>query len=134
MQKGCRFALLLTGVLLLLCFSGIDIHAEAENGDAAAFGETAEIGQLAAEKEEWEKQYAFVHEEAFQKDYCLKGLFDSCVSYFHVGNWKVHKAALIMEFSASQLLEEDVSYYTVYLNGEPLITEHLSRTQGKQDR
>ena len=131
MQKGCRFALLLTGVLLLLCFSGIDIHAEAENGDAAAFGETAEIGQLAAEKEEWEKQYAFVHEEAFQKDYCLKGLFDSCVSYFHVGNWKVHKAALIMEFSASQLLEEDVSYYTVYLNGEPLITEHLSRTQGK---
>ena len=63
--------------------------------------------------------------------YCLKGLFDSCVSYFHVGNWKVHKAALIMEFSASQLLEEDVSYYTVYLNGEPLITEHLARTQGK---
>lgn len=131
MQKGRRFALLLTGVLLLFCFSGIDIHAEAENGDAAVFEENAETRQLAAEKEEWEKQYAFVHEETFQKDYYLKGLFDSCISYFHVGNWKLYKAALIMEFSASQLLEQEVSYYTVYLNGEPVITEHLSMTPGK---
>lgn len=133
MQKRRAIALsLLAGVLFISCIRGSKVYAASDNGGAEAAGQAVEKELPAADKEEWEKQYDFVHEESFQEDYYLKGLFDSCSSYFHVGNWKIRKAAFIMEFSASQLLEQEVSYYTVYLNGEPVITERLAQAQGKK--
>lgn len=65
------------------------------------------------------------YEIGWGQNVSLKGLFDSSSLYMQIGEWDVREAMLTLEMSASQLLNREVSYVTVSLDGQPVETIYI---------
>lgn len=72
-----------------------------------------------------------LHEESFSADYDLKGLFSSCEEYFQVGDWELQDARATIIYTASTLVRQEVSDFTVSLNGEPIYSQKIPLTAGE---
>lgn len=66
------------------------------------------------------------------QDESLKGLFDSSTMYFQTGKWKITEAKLRLRMSASQLINRELSYLTISLDGQPVETISIPNT-GKEE-
>lgn len=73
----------------------------------------------------------YMHVENFSADYQLKGLFGSCEEYFQVGNWNIGKAELTLFYTSTTLVREEISDFTVMLNGEPIYSQKVPLTTGE---
>lgn len=62
---------------------------------------------------------AFIHAEEFSTEHSMSGLFSECSEYFSAGDWEIHDAKFYMVYSVSQLKDEEISDYTLSLNGKP---------------
>lgn len=72
-----------------------------------------------------------LHEENFSTDHNLKGLFASCEEYFQAGDWKIEKAELKLYYTVTTLVREEVSDFTVSLNGTPVFSQKIPLTAGE---
>lgn len=75
-----------------------------------------------------------LHEENFSADHHLKGLFASCEEYFQAGEWDIDEVQLTLFYTATTLVREDVSDFTVSLNGEPVYSQKLPLTAGETQK
>lgn len=75
-----------------------------------------------------------LHEENFSADYQLKGLFASCEEYFQAGDWDIDEVSLTLFYTATTLVREEVSDFTVSLNGEPVYSQKLPLTAGETQK
>jgi len=73
-----------------------------------------------------------VHEEGFSADHDMVGLFSECTESFHVGNWDVKDAVLYLNFSTTQLVNEQVSDFTVSINGTYFYSQRVPSTDGEK--
>lgn len=85
-------------------------------------------GEVRAENEE------YLHEENFLTDSNLTGLFGSCEEYFQTGNWNIKEAKLTLYYTATNLVREEVSDFTVSLNGEPIYSQNIPLTAGETQK
>ena len=74
-----------------------------------------------------DKQEVLAAEESVSKttwgtDTKLSGLFDSSTMYFHIGKWEVEEAQLELRMMISQLVNREVSYLTILIDGQPVET------------
>lgn len=60
-----------------------------------------------------------LHTERFSASHELKGLFAEGTEYFSAGDWDILSAELSLLYSVTQMQDEALSSFTVYLNGEP---------------
>lgn len=74
-------------------------------------------------------QKTYQYETKWGQDESMKGLFDQSTMYFQVGNWKVSDGVIELTLNLSQLLNTEVSYLTVSLNGQPIQTIPLSEAE-----
>lgn len=81
-----------------------------------------------------EQTQPYVHEEAFQSDHNLKGLFSSCNENFYAGKWEIQSAKLTLYFTATELVREDISDYTVYINEQPIYSARIPKTYGQTQK
>lgn len=58
----------------------------------------------------------------WETDQYLSGLFDSATMYFQIGKWEVETVRLDLNMMISQLINREVSYITILLDGEPVET------------
>ncbi|WMC93724.1 cellulose biosynthesis cyclic di-GMP-binding regulatory protein BcsB [Kineothrix sp. MB12-C1] len=72
-----------------------------------------------------------LHEENFSADHDLKGLFASCEEYFQVGDWEVEDAKATIIYTATTLVRQEVSDFTVSLNSEPIYSQKIPLTAGE---
>lgn len=72
-----------------------------------------------------------LHEENFSVDHDLKGLFSSCEEYFQVGDWEIKDAKATIIYTATTLVRQEVSDFTVSLNGEPIYSQKVPLTAGE---
>lgn len=78
-------------------------------------------GMLPDETENaWEDDTTMRHRAEWGQDVSLKGLYDSSSLYVQMGKWNVREAVLELQMSASPLLNREVSYVTVSLDGQPV--------------
>lgn len=75
-----------------------------------------------------------LHEEGFSADYNLKGVFGTCEEYFQAGDWNIKNAKLTLFYTASNLVREEVSDFTVSLNGEPIYSQKVPLTAGETQK
>lgn len=73
----------------------------------------------------------YLHEESFSTDYELKGLFATCESQFHVGEWNVKDAKFTMYYTATSMIREEISDFTVYLNSQPIYSGRIPLSYGE---
>lgn len=76
-----------------------------------------------------EKEY--LHEETFSADYRLQGLLSSCSQTFQAGDWDVRQAQLHLYYTSTMLVLEEISDFTVSINGRPVYSEKISITNGE---
>lgn len=100
--------------LLLFAAAGIYLSAaEAQAAPEAAVTEAVE-------------QDISVHTQEAGTDSYLRGLFDSYTVYFRTGEWEIQDASFVMNYAVSQLIDNELSYYTVYLNQTPVYTRSFA--------
>jgi hypothetical protein len=58
----------------------------------------------------------YIHEESFESDQSLTGLFSQTVRYFQAGEWDIRGATLKLHYDVSQLADNTVSSLTFTLN------------------
>lgn len=73
----------------------------------------------------WKAYDGSIHEQAFSSDYHLNGLFSECTEYFNTGDWKISGAALVINYTVTQMLQQEASDLTVSLNGEPVYSTSI---------
>lgn len=76
-----------------------------------------------------EKEY--VHKENFSDDYKLQGLFATCYQSFQTGNWDVREARLTLYYTSTMLVREEISDFTISVNGRPVYSEKIEVTSGE---
>lgn len=105
-------------------------------GYAAAAGQTdnslTKIDDTVSETVFSSKHY--VHEQSFSTNYSIKGYYSTINEYFLTGLWEIHNAQLSIDIASSQLLEADLSFFEISLNGVPFYTGHIPETNGKRMR
>lgn len=135
-------------ILLLLCGRGVSAAKPAGNAESkkltvkteetavktkktagetdGAAAKTEETNETDTEAGNKEKNLTRSYEVSWEKDVTLKGLFDSTSLYVQAGKWKVKEALLELHMGASQLLNTDVSYISINLDGVPVETLQFS--------
>lgn len=101
--KGNMGILLLVGVLFLFLGNRQEVLAVKE-----------------AETEE--KRIPGTAVTRWEEDAHLSGLFDRSTLYFQVGKWDVEEVELELKLMISQLINREVSYISILLDGEPVET------------
>ncbi|HWP51826.1 MAG TPA: cellulose biosynthesis cyclic di-GMP-binding regulatory protein BcsB [Clostridia bacterium] len=66
----------------------------------------------------------YLHEELFESDQSLTGLFSQTVKYFQAGEWDIRSATLILRYDVSQLADNTVSSLTFTLNNTLFYSVH----------
>lgn len=119
-KKACIPLLVTAGILLM-----------AVRAEAATVAEPGTETISGTDTARQEKGNDFIHTEEMGADYYLEGVFDSCTGYFHTGEWEIESISFVMNYAISQLLNKEVSYYTIYLNQEPVYTGTFAEEQGQ---
>ena len=73
----------------------------------------------------------YVHEQSFTVEHNMTGLRSSLTEFFHVGDWDVHEADLTLVFSSTPLVQQDVSDFTISLNGRRFYSQRIPYTDGE---
>lgn len=73
----------------------------------------------------------YVHEQSFTVEHNMTGLRSSLTEFFHVGNWEIHEADLTLVFSSTPLVQQDVSDFTISLNGRRFYSQRIPYTDGE---
>lgn len=109
-MKKLRYALLLAaGILLLSAGAGRPVFAAPASG--------------------------YVHEESFSTDHELTGLFASGYETFQIGeDWDIKDAGLTLYYNATMLVREEISDFTVSLNGQPVYSAKVPLTAGETQK
>lgn len=79
-------------------------------------------GSMEAGVEEAEYSFGERMEYEWGTNVTLNELFSSEFFYFEVGKWAVSEAVLELHMNASQLINKEVSYLTIYLDDVPIET------------
>lgn len=101
-----RLFLLLGTVLIFYCIPGVKAEAAAD----------------------------YIHQEFFSSDYELQGLFASCSQNFYAGEWNIHEVKLTLYYTATMLVREEISDFTVSVNGQPVFSGRVPLTGGETQR
>lgn len=103
--------------------------APAPEGDAAPETDT---GAPAADTAEASGLY--LHEQSFSNEYHLVGLFAQCNETFNAGDWDYKGARFTLRYSATELVEQNVSSITVSLNGRPVSSARIAKSLGGEEQ
>ncbi|MFR1374917.1 MAG: cellulose biosynthesis cyclic di-GMP-binding regulatory protein BcsB [Eisenbergiella massiliensis] len=75
-----------------------------------------------------------MHQEAFSSDYELQGLFAVCDQNFQTGDWDIHEVKLTLYYTATMLVREEISDFTVSVNGQPVFSGRIPLTGGETQK
>lgn len=75
-----------------------------------------------------------LHEEHFNQDYTMSGLYASCEESFHTEEWDIESARLTLYYTVTTLVREEVSDFTVILNDQPIYSQRLPLTEGETQK
>lgn len=76
----------------------------------------------------------YIHQESFSSDYELQGLFAVCDQNFQTGDWEIHEVRLTLYYTATMLVREEISDFTVSVNGQPVFSERIPLTGGETQK
>lgn len=88
------------------------------------------VGTQAEEEQQQQNTQTFVNK--WEQDVSLKGLYDSAMMYFQTGEWDVLNGQITLHINTSQLVDGEVSYLSILLDGQPVDTFSLTETGKKE--
>lgn len=71
------------------------------------------------------------HTETFSETHSMTGLFSECTEYFSAGNWDIQDSVLYIVYNVTQLRDDQISDFTVSLNGEPFYSQRVTDSKGE---
>lgn len=75
-----------------------------------------------------------IHRESFSSDYELQGLFAVCSQNFQAGDWDIHEVKLTLYYTVTMLVREEISDFTVSVNGQPVFSGRIPLTGGETQK
>lgn len=117
------FSAILIGIFICALLTA-DVTAWAAEAAAASEEDTQEDTEDGVEADVEEPTYGHGErmEYEWETNVTLNELFSSEFLYFEVGKWAVSEAVFELHMNASQLINKEVSYLTVYLDDVPVET------------
>lgn len=110
-----------TVILLLACLFFV-LWGNKQEAFAAKEAKITEEAGTAEEAEKKESNFSGVSKAEWGTDTNLNGLFDSSTMYFQIGKWEVEEVQLELNMLISQLINREVSYLSILLDGQPVET------------
>lgn len=130
-------------LVLLILSNSTKTYAKLSEGEQAGENSTVSEAEtiddsvitIVDEEKDIQAENAQYHcEQEFSSDHYMRGLFDECTEYFSVGNWDVLEATLTIDYATTQMLNEQKSYYTIFVNSEPVYSAYFTGTKGKEGK
>lgn len=75
----------------------------------------------------------FMSEQKFQTEHFMTGLFSQEIESFFLEEWEIEQISLQLQYSTTQLVQKEVSDFTISLNGVRFYSTHLDSTNGKKE-
>lgn len=75
----------------------------------------------------------FISEQKFQSEHFMTGLFHQETESFFLEEWEIEQISLQLQYSTTQLVQKEVSDFTISLNGIRFYSTRLDSTDGKKE-